>query len=131
MTEGTTMTGYVTTQEQVLATAGAFRRVLATGKHSQLVEMTLQPAEEIGAEVHDDGDQMFFVLAGGPAAITVGDETHEAPPGTVAVVPAGVLHNVANSGAARLTLLTVYAPPEHPDGLVARTKEEAEALHDH
>lgn len=125
------MTGFVTTKAEVLTMAGVFRRVLATGQNSQLVAMTLQPGEEIGAEVHDDGDQMFFVLSGGPAAITIGDETHTAPPETVAVVPAGLLHNVVNAGASALTLLTVYAPPEHPDGLVARTKEEAEALHDH
>jgi mannose-6-phosphate isomerase-like protein (cupin superfamily) len=124
------MTGFVTTQEQVLATAGAYRRVLATGEHSQLVAMTLQPDQEIGAEVHDDGDQMFLVVAG-TAAITIGDTTHEAATGTLAVVPAGVRHNVANRGAAPMTLLTVYAPPEHPAGLVAMTKEQADALHDH
>jgi mannose-6-phosphate isomerase-like protein (cupin superfamily) len=32
-----------------------FRQVLYTGKHSQLVLMSLKPMEEIGMEVHRDG----------------------------------------------------------------------------
>jgi mannose-6-phosphate isomerase-like protein (cupin superfamily) len=125
------MPGYITTVETVLAMEPAFRRVLATGSHSQLVAMTLQPHEEIGAEVHEHGDQMFLVAAGWPVEITIGDEVHSVPTGTVAVVPAGMLHNVVNRGDIPATVLTVYAPPEHEDGLVAITKEEAEHEHDH
>ena len=36
-----------------------FRKVLYTGKHSQLVLMNLSPNEEIGMEVHADNDQFF------------------------------------------------------------------------
>lgn len=123
------MAGYLTTQETVLSMQPAFRRVLATGAHSQLVAMTLQPHEEIGAEVHDDTDQLFVVVAGWPVEVLLGDETHDAHPGTVMLVPAGVRHNVVNRGDLPATVLTVYAPAEHEDGFVAITK--AEAAHEH
>jgi mannose-6-phosphate isomerase-like protein (cupin superfamily) len=126
------MTGYITTEEKVLAMEPAFRRVLATGAHSQLVSMTLLPHEEIGAEVHDDADQMFLLAAGWPVDILVGDELHEeVPTGTLVVIPAGVRHNVVNRGDLPATLLTVYSPPEHEDGFVAITKAEAAHEHDH
>jgi mannose-6-phosphate isomerase-like protein (cupin superfamily) len=121
--------GYITTQETVLEMDPAFRRVLATGGHSQLVAMTLESREEIGAEVHDDGDQIFIILAGWPIEVTIGDEVHSVSAGCVALVPAGVLHNVANVGATPAQLLTVYAPAQHEDGLVAATK--ADAAHHH
>ena len=125
------MTGYITTEEKVLAMEPAFRRVLATGAHSQLVSMTLQPHEEIGSEVHADADQMFLLAAGWPVDVVVGDETHEeVPTGTIVVVPAGVRHNVINRGDLPATVLTIYAPPEHEDGLVAVTRQDAEHEHD-
>jgi mannose-6-phosphate isomerase-like protein (cupin superfamily) len=123
------MIGYFTTQEKILSMEPAYRRVLATGAHSQLVAMTLQPHEEIGAEVHEDADQMFLVISGWQVEITLGDERHEVAPGAVAVVPAGVWHNVENRGDIPATVLTVYAPPEHVDGFVAPTK--ADAAHEH
>jgi mannose-6-phosphate isomerase-like protein (cupin superfamily) len=126
-----TPSGYLTTQESVLAMGPAFRRVLATGAHSQLVAMTLQPHEEIGAEVHEHGDQLFLVIAGWPVVVMLGDEEHDASPGTVVLVPAGVRHNVVNRGDIPATLLTIYAPPEHEDGFVAATKEDAAHEHDH
>lgn len=125
------MTGYITTQEKVLAMEPAFRRVLATGAHSQLVSMTLMPHEEIGSEVHDGADQLFLLAAGWPVDIEVGAQTHrEVPTGTIVVVPAGVRHNVVNRGELPATVLTVYAPPEHEDGFVATTREEAQHEHD-
>ena len=41
-----------------------FRKVLYTGKHSQLVLMRLKPNEEIGMEVHPDNDQFFRIEKG-------------------------------------------------------------------
>jgi mannose-6-phosphate isomerase-like protein (cupin superfamily) len=125
------MAGYHTTQESVLAMEPAFRRVLATGAHMQLVAMTLLPHEEIGAEVHDHGDQLFLVVSGWPVEIVLGEDAHEANPGTVVLVPAGVRHNVVNRGDLPATLLTLYAPPEHEDGFVGLTKEDAEHEHHH
>ncbi|RDE17694.1 MAG: cupin domain-containing protein, partial [Candidatus Thorarchaeota archaeon] len=53
------MKGYVTAIEKETRKNADFRRVLYTGKHSQLVLMSLKPLEEIGEEVHTDVDQFF------------------------------------------------------------------------
>jgi mannose-6-phosphate isomerase-like protein (cupin superfamily) len=104
-----------------------FRQVLYTAPYSQLVVMTLQPGEEIGLETHDDGDQFIRVEAGQGEAVLDG-EPHALSDGVAVVIPAGTEHNVINtSNAEPLRLYTVYSPPEHPDGTVHRTKEEADA----
>ena len=72
----------ITTQETILEMEPAFRRVLSTGAHSQIVSMTLDPQEEIGAEVHDDGDQIFVIMAGWPVEVTLGNDTHTVPAGS-------------------------------------------------
>ena len=102
----------------------AFRRELITGAHSQLVAMTLRPAEEIGEEVHDDVDQSFLFVEGRCETVLDG---HRSParPGQGVFVRAGTRHNVVNIGDSPLRLLTIYAPPEHPPGTVHMTKEEA------
>jgi mannose-6-phosphate isomerase-like protein (cupin superfamily) len=102
----------------------AFRRELITGAHSQLVAMTLRPAEEIGEEVHDDVDQSFLFVEGRCETVLDGERS-PARPGQVVLVRAGTRHNVVNTGDAPLRLLTIYAPPEHPPGTVHMTKEEA------
>lgn len=103
-----------------------FRRVLWTGHYSQLVIMTIPPGEEIGAEVHPDTDQILsFVSGTGEAAVD--GETRQVACGDIVCVPAGTDHNFTNTGADPLVLFTVYGPPEHPDGAVHRTKEEADA----
>ena len=105
-----------------------FRRVLYTGKHLQLVLMTLQSGEEIGAEVHDDRDQ-FFRFEGGLGEVTIDDNKYQVVDGSGIVVPAGARHNVRNTGAQPLKMYTLYGPPEHKDGIVQSTKAEAEARH--
>jgi mannose-6-phosphate isomerase-like protein (cupin superfamily) len=105
-----------------------FRRVLYTGRNLQLVLMTLQPGEEIGEEVHEDRDQ-FFRIEQGSGVIDI-DGIENAVQGDIAViVPAGARHNVRNTGNGPLQLYTIYAPPEHKDGIVQSTKVEAEARH--
>jgi mannose-6-phosphate isomerase-like protein (cupin superfamily) len=116
------MKEYITTQESVLEMEPAFRHVLTTGAHSQLVAMTLDAGEEIGSEVHDDGDQIFIILAGWPVEVTIGEDTHSAPAGSVIMVPQGVRHNVTNGGDIPARILTIYAPAQHPDGYTALTK---------
>lgn len=106
-----------------------FRRVLETGEHAQLVVMTLQPGEEIGEETHE-GDQILFFVDGEGDAILDG-QSSPVRPGDYVFVPAGMLHNFVNTGSEPLRLLTTYAPPEHPDGTVHRTKAEADAAEEH
>jgi mannose-6-phosphate isomerase-like protein (cupin superfamily) len=103
-----------------------FRRVLWTGKHTQLVIMTVPPGGEIGEETHERVDQILSFV-GGTGEALVGDETREVTPGDLVVVPAGRRHNFRNTGEDPLVLYTVYGPPEHADGVVHRTKEEGDA----
>ena len=102
-----------------------FRRVLWTGEHTQLVIMTIPPGGEIGEEVHDDTDQILTFVSGTGKAIISGSEKAQAQ-GDLVVVPAGKKHNFLNTGENPLILYTVYGPPEHADGAVHATKEEAD-----
>ncbi|GIF19100.1 mannose-6-phosphate isomerase-like protein (cupin superfamily) [Actinoplanes tereljensis] len=103
-----------------------FRRVLWTGKHTQLVVMTIPPNGEIGEEVHEV-DQILTFVSGVGQAIVSGQERKVAQ-GDLVVVPAGRKHNFVNTGPNPLVLYTVYGPPEHADGAVHKTKEEADRL---
>ena len=104
-----------------------FRRVLYTGKNSQLVLMCLQPGEEIGAEVHPDRDQ-FFRFESGEGMVIIDASKYSVHDGVGIIVPAGARHNVINtSDRNELKLYTIYSPPEHIDRTVRRTKKDAEA----
>ena len=105
----------------------AFRREIATGEHSQIVAMTIPPGGEIGEEVHEDVDQILTFVSGTGKAIVSGSEKNVAQ-GDLVVVPAGKKHNFVNTGPNPLILYTVYGPPEHADGAVHKTKEEADRL---
>ena len=105
-----------------------FRRVLYTGKHLQLVLMTLQPGEEIGEEVHEDRDQ-FFRIEEGEGVVTIDGAENEVEDDIAVIVPAGARHNVRNTGDEPLRFYTLYGPPEHKDGIVHATKAEAEERH--
>jgi Mannose-6-phosphate isomerase len=108
-----------------------FRRVLYTGKYSQLVLMCLKAGEEIGSEVHDDIDQ-FFRFEEGEGKVVIDGVSHAVKDGSAVVVPAGAEHNVINtSKTADLKLYTIYSPPEHQDKTIHTTKAEAEAAHEH
>ena len=103
-----------------------FRRVLWTGKHTQLVVMTIPPNGEIGEEVHEVDQILTFVSGTGEAQIS--GSTKQVAQGDLVVVPAGKKHNFLNTGENPLILYTVYGPAEHADGAVHRTKEEADAM---
>ncbi len=104
-----------------------FRHVLYTGKHSQLVLMSLKPQEEIGMEVHKENDQFFRFEKGEGKCIIDGNE-YSLADGSAIVVPAGAQHNIINvSKTEELKLYTIYSPAHHQDGIVRATKAEAEA----
>ena len=104
-----------------------FRKVLYTGKHSQLVLMSLRPKEEIGMEVHPDNDQFFRFEKGQGKCIIDGNE-YAVEDGSAIVIPAGADHNIINiSESESLKLYTIYSPAHHKDGIVRASKEEAEA----
>lgn len=123
------MKGFVKDIEGIAVKSEDFRRVLYTAKNVQLVTMALKPGEEIGAEVHHL-DQFFRVEAGTGEAVLDGAHTAISP-GFAVLVPAGARHNIINTGTSPLKLYTLYSPPNHRDGVVHRTRAEAEADTEH
>jgi mannose-6-phosphate isomerase-like protein (cupin superfamily) len=117
--------------EQATLDNDTFRTVLFTGEHTQLTVMRLGRGEDIGREAHDHIDQ-FIRIEQGSARVELGasedrvDETYEVGDDWAVIVPAGVWHNVVNTGDGELKLYSLYSPPEHPDGTVHKTKTEAE-----
>ena len=109
-----------------------FRTALFTGEHTQLTVMRIAPGEDIGREAHHDRDQ-FLRVEQGQARVELGsteetiDETHDVGADWAIVVPAGVWHNLVNTGDGDLKVYSLYSPPEHPAGTVHETKAEAEA----
>ncbi|KKS29301.1 MAG: hypothetical protein UV60_C0012G0008 [Parcubacteria group bacterium GW2011_GWA2_43_11] len=114
------MKGYITNIEKETVENENYRKVLYTGKNSQLVLMTIQPGDEIGAEVHFL-DQFIRIEAGKATVILDGVE-HALLKDWAVVIPAGTNHNVINTGDEPLRLYSVYSPAEHKDGTVHKTK---------
>ena len=114
------MKGYFTHIEQATKENTDYRHVLYTAKHHQLVLMSLAPGEEIGEEVHHL-DQFFRFEEGQGKAVLDGIE-HDVRDGDVIIVPEGMRHNIINTGAGALKLYTIYAPPNHKDGTIHKTK---------
>jgi mannose-6-phosphate isomerase-like protein (cupin superfamily) len=128
----TAVIGWVGDIEKRTLENETFRTVLFTGQHAQLTVMRLGPGEDIGRERHGDRDQ-FLRIEEGQARVELGeredevDEAHDVSDDWAVVVPAGIWHNVINTGPGELKLYSLYAPPEHPDRTVHRTKADAEA----
>ena len=123
------MKGFVQDIEALAVKNREFRQVLYTAKNCQLVLMSLKPKEEIGAEVHQL-DQFFRVEEGSGEAVLDGART-AIKAGFAVVVPAGAKHNIINTGSVALKLYTLYAPPNHRDGVVHHTRADAEADSEH
>lgn len=107
-----------------------FRHVVFTGTKMQLVLMTLQPGEEIGEETHPGTDQ-FFRLEQGKGEVVMDGRTTRIAGDFGFVVPAGMRHNVRNTGHKPMRLYTIYAPPQHADGTVQHTKANPEKQAEH
>jgi mannose-6-phosphate isomerase-like protein (cupin superfamily) len=125
------MLGWVGDIEEITLDNDNFRTVVFTGGHTQLTLMRLAPGEDIGLEAHPHLDQ-FLRIERGRARVELGstpgkiEETHDVREDWAFIVPAGVWHNVVNTGDQELKLYSLYSPPEHPDGTVHRTKEDAQ-----
>ncbi len=120
------MKGYVTNIEKDSLENDYFRKILYTDKHVQLVVMSLKPGEDIGEEVHTL-DQFLRCEKGEGKAVLDGVE-HVIRDGFGVVVPAGTLHNIINtSNSEPMKLYTLYAPPNHLDGTIHKTKADAQA----
>lgn len=117
--------GYKDNIEKLTLENENFRKVLYTGKHCQLVLMSLKPTEEIGSEVHEDNDQ-FFRFEKGEGKVIINETEYEVGDGDTVIVPAGATHNVINiSDTLTLKLYTIYAPSHHEDKVIRATRDEA------
>jgi mannose-6-phosphate isomerase-like protein (cupin superfamily) len=120
------MKGFHSNIEQDTLGNNDFRKVLYTGKHSQLVLMSLKPREEIGLVTHDENDQ-FLRFEGGEGKCYIDENEYDVKDGFAIIVPAGARHNVVNvSDSDELKIYTIYSPPHHKDGIVRSTKKDAE-----
>ena len=125
------MTGFVGNIEEKTLENSFFRQVIYTSQHVQLVLMTLKPNEEIGVEVHEVTDQFFRIESGEGKVIMNGEESAVSD-GSAVIVPAGTQHNIINTSQTDpLKLYTIYSPPNHPEGTIHKTKEEAMAAEEH
>lgn len=123
------MKGFVKNLEALAVENSNFRHVLYTARNCQLVVMSLKPGEDIGLETHKL-DQFFRVEQGTGEAILDG-VTQGIADGSAIVVPAGTRHNIVNTGKRALKLYTVYAPPNHRDGVIHPTRADAEKDSEH
>lgn len=102
-----------------------FRKVISTNKHSQVVLMSIEPGDDVGEETHKV-DQILVFVEGEGTSVLDGKKA-KVKPGSMVQVPAGTKHNFISQGETPLKLYTIYAPPEEEEGLVHKTKAEAEA----
>lgn len=102
-----------------------FRKVVYTGEHIQLVLMSLKPNEEIGMETHSTIDQ-FFRFEAGKGKCIINSHVYNVIDGDSIIIPAGSEHNIINIGDEPLKMYTIYTPPNHKDGIIFKTKEDAE-----
>lgn len=117
--------GYTTDIEAETIKNTDYRRVLYTARNTQLVLMRLKPGEDIGMEVHGNVDQ-FFRFEDGEGVVIINGVKTPVKNGSAVVVPSGAQHNIVNTSKTRdLKLYTLYSPPQHPDKLIRRTKQEA------
>jgi mannose-6-phosphate isomerase-like protein (cupin superfamily) len=127
-----TMLGWVGDIEELTLANQTFRTVVFTGEHAQLTVMRIPPGEDIGLESHPHLDQ-FLRVEQGTGRVELGvsrdrvDETHHVQEDWAFIVPAGVWHNVVNTGDDDLKLYSIYSPPQHADGTVHVTKADAVA----
>lgn len=122
---------YVVNIEELTLQNENFRTAAWTGANMQMTLMTIQPGDDIGLEVHEDHDQ-FLRIEQGTARVEMGPtetelQTWNAEDDFAIFVPAGVWHNVINTGEQPLKLYSIYAPAEHAHGTVHVTKAEADA----
>lgn len=102
-----------------------FRQVLATSEHTQVVIMSIPAGGEIGEEVHSENDQVLYLVEGSGEVI-LSDQKSDFATGDLVLVPAGTKHNFIAKDTG-MKIITAYSPPHHPDGIVHKTKADADA----
>jgi mannose-6-phosphate isomerase-like protein (cupin superfamily) len=103
-----------------------FRKVIETGQHMQVALMSIPPGGEIGEEVHQDSDQVLYIIDGAGTAVLDGMSTIFNS-GDLVIVPAGMRHNFITQDGNAMKLIVTYSPPHHPNGTVHTTKADSDA----
>lgn len=108
-----------------------FRTALWTGEHLQVTLMSINVGDDIGLEIHPNTDQ-FIRIEDGQAVVKMGKSKDNlefqanARDDFAIMVPAGTWHNIINTGDKPLKVYSIYAPPQHPHGVVHVTKPASE-----
>lgn len=123
------MKGFIANIEELSLENEYFRKVLYTDARVQLVVMALTAGEDIGEEVHEL-DQFIRIEQGEGISVLDGVE-YPLKDGSAVIIPQGVKHNIINTGTGFMKLYTLYAPPNHQDGTIHKTKAEAESDEEH
>lgn len=123
-------TPFTTNIQQVTRQNNTFRTTLWTGEYLQVTLMSIDVGDDIGLEIHEDHDQ-FLRIEEGHGIVQMGENkeqpyfTKNVTTNSAIFVPAGVWHNLINTGNTPLKLYSIYAPPEHPKGTIHQTKTDA------
>lgn len=109
-----------------------YRTVAWTGKYLQVTLMSIPVGESIGWEVHPETDQFLRLDAGKGKAVMGPSEdektwTQDVEDGWSIQVPAGMWHDVVNTGEEPMQLYVIYAPSHHAQGKVHETAAISEA----
>ncbi|MDR3594327.1 cupin domain-containing protein [Clostridium sp.] len=108
-----------------------FRIALWTGEHLQVTLMSINVGDDIGLEIHPNTDQ-FIRIEDGQAIVKMGKSKDNlefqanASDDFAIMIPAGTWHNIINTGDKPLKVYSIYAPPQHPHGVVHVTKPASE-----
>jgi mannose-6-phosphate isomerase-like protein (cupin superfamily) len=127
------ITPYVNNIENETLSNDYFRKEVFTGEYLQMTVMSLLPGEDVGAEVHPTTDQFLRIEQGSGKAI-IGEQEYDVEDDFAIIIPAGMNHNVTNTGDVVMKLYSIYTPVEHPKGTIHKDKAEAmaaEAEHHH
>jgi mannose-6-phosphate isomerase-like protein (cupin superfamily) len=123
------MKGYAANIEKETKDNTDYRRVVYTGRYTQLVLMNLKPGEEISNEIH--GLDQFIRLEEGKAKVVLnnGETEYDLEQDWAIIIPAGTWHKVTNTGNTNLKLYTLYSPPEHRESTRQPTKADEKEEH--
>ena len=108
-----------------------FRTTRWTGRNIQMTLMSIPVGGDVGLEVHETHDQ-FLRLEQGKGRVEMGDTKdnldfqQDVGADFAVFVPAGVWHNITNTGDEPMKLYAIYGPPDHRHGTVHPTQTEAE-----
>ncbi|AEB30884.1 uncharacterized protein YrkC [Carnobacterium sp. 17-4] len=107
-----------------------FRTTIWTGENLQLTVMSIKENEEAGLEVHEGIDQ-FIRIVEGQGVCKIGETKDNLnferaiTKNDAVMVPENMWHNIINTGGKPLKFYTLYSTPEHKEGTIHISREDA------